>query len=173
MCQMGPTWRVLHPQVARACAELPPAPALAAQLEEYERLLPSALGGDAPALLAHLHAQSARARRPQLVSPPAQRAKKLHVKQEQLRKLWEFRQRVTKDDWLEWMRRFSVELLRESPSPALRACAPVAQMHGPLARRLFQVGFMACWEELSAGSRESLVQSLEVAAPSPNPDPKP
>ncbi|KAL1523775.1 hypothetical protein AB1Y20_018699 [Prymnesium parvum] len=36
-------------------------------------------------------------------------------------------------------------------------------MHGPLARRLFQVGFMACWSELDGSSRLSLVQILEVA----------
>ena len=41
-------------------------------------------------------------------------------------------------------------------------------MHGPLARRLFQVGFMACWEELSTASRESLVQSLEAAFSAPS-----
>jgi peptide chain release factor 1 len=35
------------------------------------------------------------------------------------------------------MRRFSVELLRESPSPALRACCNVAVVYHPLARDLF------------------------------------
>ena len=138
MCQMGPTWRVLQPLAARTFRDVGLAPP-SAIVAEYERLLPLALGGDTPALLAHLHAQSTRARKPP-PGPPAVRAKKLPVAQGRLRKLWEFRQRVTKDDWVEWMRRLSVELLRESPSPALRACAPVAQMHGPLARRLFQVG---------------------------------
>ena len=166
MCQMGPTWRVLHPLAARTFRDVGLA-APSTIVAEYERLLPLALGGDMPALLAHLHAQSAAARKP----PPKEAArgpKKLHVAQGRLRKLCEFRQRVTKDDWVEWMRRLSVELLRESPSPALRACAPVAQMHGPLARRLFQVGFMACWEELSTSSRESLVQSLEAAFSAPS-----
>jgi phosphatidylinositol kinase/protein kinase (PI-3 family) len=32
-------------------------------------------------------------------------------------------QKSTRDDWQEWIRRFSIELLKESPSPALRACA--------------------------------------------------
>ena len=52
-----------------------------------------------PALLAHLHAQTASARRP----PPKEvtrGSRKLVVAQAPLRKLWEFRQRVTKDDWL-------------------------------------------------------------------------
>ena len=45
-----------------------------------------------------------------------------------LRRAWESSQRSTVEDWFEWMRYFSVELLRESPSPALRATAPLAQV---------------------------------------------
>jgi FKBP12-rapamycin complex-associated protein len=45
-----------------------------------------------------------------------------------LRKAWESSARVTKDDWAEWMRHFSVELLAQSPSPALRACHTLAQV---------------------------------------------
>lgn len=45
-----------------------------------------------------------------------------------LRKAWESSARVTKDDWAEWMRHFSVELLAQSPSPALRACHSLAQV---------------------------------------------
>lgn len=45
-----------------------------------------------------------------------------------LRKAWESSARVTKDDWSEWMRHFSVELLAQSPSPALRACHSLAQV---------------------------------------------
>ena len=40
-----------------------------------------------------------------------------------LQKAWDVSQRSTREDWDEWMRRFSVQLLREAPSPALRACA--------------------------------------------------
>lgn len=47
-----------------------------------------------------------------------------------LRKAWESSARVTKDDWSEWMRHFSVELLAQSPSPALRACHSLAQVRG-------------------------------------------
>jgi hypothetical protein len=45
-----------------------------------------------------------------------------------LRKAWESSARVTKEDWAEWMRHFSVELLGQSPSPALRACHALAQV---------------------------------------------
>ena len=55
---------------------------------------------------------------------------KLPVNIANLRRAWESSQRVTKDDWAEWMRNFSVELLRQSPSPALRACCELAQVCG-------------------------------------------
>lgn len=45
-----------------------------------------------------------------------------------LRTAGEASQRSTKEDWAEWMRHFSIELLKESPSPALRTCARLAQV---------------------------------------------
>lgn len=53
---------------------------------------------------------------------------KLHVNQQNLQRAWDVSQRSTNDDWGEWMRRFSLELLRESPSPALRSCSALAQV---------------------------------------------
>lgn len=52
------------------------------------------------------------------------------VNQVALRRAWESSQRSTKEDWAEWMRHFSVELLKESPSPALRATHALAQVLG-------------------------------------------
>ena len=43
----------------------------------------------------------------------------LVVDEAALRRAWESSQRSTKEDWLEWMRHLSVELLKQSPSPAL------------------------------------------------------
>lgn len=74
--------------------------------------------------------------------------KKLQVNQQQLRKAWKTSQRPTRDDWSEWLRRLSVELLKESPSHALRACAELAGLYHPLARELFNAGFVSCWTEL-------------------------
>ena len=56
---------------------------------------------------------------------------RLAVGELNLRRAWESSQRSTVEDWFEWMRYFSVELLRESPSPALRATAPLAQVLQP------------------------------------------
>lgn len=52
----------------------------------------------------------------------------LKVNDLRLRIAGEASQRSTKEDWAEWMRHFSIELLKESPSPALRTCARLAQL---------------------------------------------
>ena len=96
--------------------------------------------------------------------PPA---KQLAVDEVALRRAWESSQRSTKDDWLEWMRHLSVELLKQSPSPALRACIDLAQVQPHLARDLFCASFVSCWAELGRVSREQLVRSLEAAFGSP------
>ncbi|CAJ0757650.1 3081_t:CDS:2, partial [Entrophospora sp. SA101] len=75
-------------------------------------------------------------------------AKKLPVNQQHLKNAWECSQCSTKEDWGEWNRRLSVELLKESPSHALRACASLAGTYQPLARELFNAGFISCWSEL-------------------------
>ena len=66
------------------------------------------------------------------------------------------------------MRRFSVELLKESPSHALRACAGLAGVYQPLAKDLFNAAFVSCWTELYDRYQEELVRSLETALTSPH-----
>ncbi|XP_058007343.1 serine/threonine-protein kinase TOR isoform X4 [Hevea brasiliensis] len=85
-----------------------------------------------------------------------------------LRTAGEASQRSTKEDWAEWMRHFSIELLKESPSPALRTCARLAQLQPLVGRELFAAGFVSCWAQLSEGSQKQLVRSLEMAFSSPN-----
>lgn len=94
--------------------------------------------------------------------------KLVKASQAQLRKAWETAQRSTKDDWIEWIRRLSVELLKESPSQALRSCASLAASYYPLARELFNAAFVSCWTELYDQYQDELVRSLEVALTSPN-----
>jgi FKBP12-rapamycin complex-associated protein len=94
--------------------------------------------------------------------------KKLKANETNLRKAWEASQRSTKEDWAEWIRRFSVELLRESPSPALRSCLSLAQVYHALARELFNSSFVSCWTELHEQYQDQLVHSLETALCSPS-----
>ncbi|KAL3350417.1 hypothetical protein AABB24_023072 [Solanum stoloniferum] len=85
-----------------------------------------------------------------------------------LRTAGEASQRSTKEDWAEWMRHFSIELLKESPSPALRTCARLAQLQPFVGRELFAAGFVSCWSQLNEASQRQLVRSLEMAFSSPN-----
>ncbi|KAH8096050.1 phosphatidylinositol kinase [Aureococcus anophagefferens] len=80
-----------------------------------------------------------------------------------LQRAWGVSQRLTADDWNDWLRRLSLELLRESPSAALRSCATVAHAYPRLSRQLFQSAFVSCWLELDDAYRDSLVRTLETA----------
>ncbi|KAF8034900.1 hypothetical protein BT93_C1046 [Corymbia citriodora subsp. variegata] len=77
-------------------------------------------------------------------------------------------QRSTREDWAEWMRHFSIELLKQSPSPALRTCARLAQLQPFVGRELFAAGFVSCWTQLSEASQKHLVRNLEMAFSAPN-----
>lgn len=88
---------------------------------------------------------------------------KLILNQQQLARSWDVSQRSTANDWHEWLWRFNVDLLRESPSPTLRACAPLAQTYPPMARDLFHAAFVSCWHELSDQYQDSLVRALQTA----------
>ncbi|KAL9635499.1 MAG: hypothetical protein Q9164_003418, partial [Protoblastenia rupestris] len=94
--------------------------------------------------------------------------RKLPVNQEHLKAAWEAAQKSTREDWQEWMRRFSVELLKESPSHALRACAGLASVYPPVARDLFNSAFASCWPELYDQYQEELLRSFETAFTSPH-----
>lgn len=53
---------------------------------------------------------------------------------------WGAARRVSKDDWLEWLRRLSLELLKDSSSPSLRSCWALAQAYNPMARYVRCIG---------------------------------
>jgi FKBP12-rapamycin complex-associated protein len=80
-------------------------------------------------------------------SAPAE-ATKMTVNQQHLKQAWDISHVATKDDWLEWMHRLSVEFMKESPSHALRACMTLVDIHPPLAKELFNAAFLSCWSEL-------------------------
>jgi FKBP12-rapamycin complex-associated protein len=89
--------------------------------------------------------------------------KKLHANIMNLQKSWATASRVSKDDWTEWLRRLSVELLKESPSPSLRLCWALGAAYNPLARDLFNAAFVSCWAELPEQEQDELVRCLEQA----------
>lgn len=97
---------------------------------------------------------------PSIQPTPHQTSHKVNMSN--LQRAWDVSNRSTREDWEEWFRRFSVQLLREAPSPALRACAELAQTYQPLARELFAAAFVCCWAELTDQYRSNLRFSLEV-----------
>ncbi|CDK26792.1 unnamed protein product [Kuraishia capsulata CBS 1993] len=99
-------------------------------------------------------------------------ARKLPVNQQALKNTWDASQRRTKEDWQDWIRRLSVELLKESPSHALRACAALASVYHPLAKDLFNCSFASCWNELNIQNQGELAQAFCVALSSPNNPPE-
>ena len=96
---------------------------------------------------------------------------KLAVNPDHLKNAWEASQRSTREDWQEWIRRLNLELLKESPSPALRSCATLASSYAPLAKELFNAAFLSCWVELEEQSQEELMKALETALTSANTPP--
>ena len=55
---------------------------------------------------------------------------------------------TTAGDWVEWLRRVSIELLRHSPCPYIQPCAAIAEVHEPLAYELFNAAFISVWNGL-------------------------
>lgn len=80
-----------------------------------------------------------------------------------LQKAWTASRRVSKEDWLEWLRRLSLEFLKQSPSPSLRACHNLAQTYGQLPKDLFNAAFVSCWTELQEEQQNELIASLKQA----------
>ncbi|ODA76987.1 hypothetical protein RJ55_07504 [Drechmeria coniospora] len=94
--------------------------------------------------------------------------KKLEMNAIHLKAAWDTRGKSTKEDWQEWLRRFSTMLLTESPNHALRACASLASVYLPLARELFNSAFVSCWSELFDQFQDELIQNIESAIKSEN-----
>nr|QXN57741.1 serine/threonine-protein kinase [Bemisia tabaci] len=94
--------------------------------------------------------------------------KRMHTSVVNLQRAWTATRRVSKDDWLEWLRRLSIDFLKESPSPALRSCWALAQTYSQLPRDLFNAAFVSCWAELNEPLQQELMRTLEQALSVPD-----
>lgn len=92
---------------------------------------------------------------------------KLPVNQMSLKATWDCSNVTTRKEWLEWLKKLGVDLMRGSPSQAVRACANLADQHTAFARELFNVAFVSCWTELFESYQEDLVHNLEQALTNP------
>lgn len=87
---------------------------------------------------------------------------------------WALADRSNPSNLIEWMRRLTIELIRQSPSPIIRLCATLAKSHRPLAEDLFNVAFYSVWEELYGAQVHDvvidipLINGIEMALSSPH-----
>ncbi|OCH96265.1 FAT-domain-containing protein [Obba rivulosa] len=129
----------------------------------YENLISKLLNGERlPQETSVTDAMSSDSLKAADFSAPAE-ATKMTVNQQHLKQAWDVSQIATKDDWIEWMQKLSVEFMKESPSHAMRACMSLVDVHHPLAKELFNAAFISCWSELYDQYQEDLVRSIEYA----------
>ncbi|VDN02443.1 unnamed protein product [Thelazia callipaeda] len=72
-------------------------------------------------------------------------------------------QRINFDDWDQWLILLRIQFIRQSPSSALRACAPLADVHMPLAKDLFNIAFMSVWTDFDERQQMDLETNLKYA----------
>ncbi|KAI8458016.1 atypical/PIKK/FRAP protein kinase [Phakopsora pachyrhizi] len=94
---------------------------------------------------------------------------KFQVNQQNLKSAWETStvKKPKAEDWKEWIKRLSVQLLQSSPSHSLRACANLSNVYHPLAKELFNAAFVSCWTELFDRYQLELVAAIQTALSSP------
>ena len=148
------------------------------QLEEYE-LLVSLLLKQRTLPSEPAFAESIILKNSGIINAQREKAKSvqvsLRVEMPVLEAAWTLSGRTTESDLKEWMRRLSIEFIRQSPSPILRPCAILAKVYQPLANELFNAAFISIWDELfDANSNElsvqddiPLIHGLETALSSP------
>ncbi|KAJ2349704.1 phosphatidylinositol kinase- protein kinase tor1, partial [Coemansia sp. RSA 2671] len=95
-------------------------------------------------------------------------SRKLEVNENMLRLSWDVPQRMLRENWDDWMNKFSVELIRQSSSPALRACLGLAPKHPKLSGELFNAAFISCWNEISAEHRQGIANMFQEIAQLPD-----
>ncbi|KAJ2779391.1 phosphatidylinositol kinase- protein kinase tor1 [Coemansia javaensis] len=82
----------------------------------------------------------------------------------ELRRAWGTARPATKEGWAQWLRDLTCELLQQSPSNSLRACAYLAKTHRRLRTSLFNAAFVSCWAVLEPHHRQEAVSALQDAA---------
>lgn len=93
---------------------------------------------------------------------------KLTVNQQHLKQVWNTAAVNSSSEWKTWLKRLGLELIRESPYQAIRACVGLAEVHPPSGQELFNVAFVSCWQELYEQYQEDLQARIQVAISSPN-----
>ncbi|VDP89892.1 unnamed protein product [Echinostoma caproni] len=88
-----------------------------------------------------------------------------------LERAWGSSRIVSRDDWDQWLKTLTTALLRESPSPAIRACSQLTAIAPVIGRTLFNAAFVSCWPELTPPQQDSLISTLELVLRVPDQSP--
>ena len=152
--QMGTNYTIYIPLVAKVLQknklQLP-------QISTYEQLVKNIKDGldinelDVENLLPNAaKRKDKRSRENHEQQSPTSDSKRANLTLDEIRRTWlQGSRRISKEDWLEWLRKFNIELIKESPSLSLRSCYPIALMSNSVARDLFNPAFLTCWTELN------------------------
>ena len=85
-----------------------------------------------PGSLSRLSARAASVEDPDPLAAYRHGMAKQLMDRSKLARAWDISQRTTADDWRDYMRTFSLSLLEQSPSAALRYCSLIAARSLPL-----------------------------------------
>ncbi|KAJ2681543.1 phosphatidylinositol kinase- protein kinase tor1, partial [Coemansia spiralis] len=85
-----------------------------------------------------------------------------------IRRAWTVGQSMSKGEWAGWLNGLTSDLVRQSPSAALRACSGLASKHPKLCKELFNAAFVSCWTELPGQYQQEIVSSLQEVASKPD-----
>lgn len=137
-----------------------------ALINTYDRLASRIMRGENLPAKLNPYTGSERSRAPQ--NPASEQKSMLQINPEFLKHSWDTTGRSTRDDWTEWFRRISVEFLKNSPSPSMRACADIAVISPSLARDLFNPSFYTVWIQLDDAYKDDLIRHVQNAMASTN-----
>nr|CDS34112.1 FKBP12 rapamycin complex associated protein [Hymenolepis microstoma] len=92
---------------------------------------------------------------------PEKQIKNFTLNSLNLQRAWQSSRLGNPEDWHLWLKTLSIALLRESPSPAIRACSRLTAIAPQISRLLFNASFMSCWKELRDAEQDDLINTLE------------
>ena len=70
--------------------------------------------------------------------------------------------KFVEQDWVEWLKKTSIFLLRKSPNLSLRICADLAESYTEIAYEFYNMSFYFFWEVLLDGQKKQLIENLKT-----------
>ena len=97
---------------------------------------------------------------------------KLTVNWQALETAWALAGHNSSKDLTSWLRRLSVELIRQSPSQIIRPCATLAKAYPHLAEQLLNISFFCVWDERFSSTSDisdsyQVINGIEMALQNP------